>query len=101
MTPQWQRAKFVKYRTDGHVPTGVPTAAMGATFWVYGPPRWQRALWLDGRGICAPALMFQTNVIMGKNSRGSLVHAEYIELLPEFAQDVPMISYEDFCRAND
>lgn len=73
-----------------------------------------RTMWVQaGRPIVIPTIgiitgkplepepVFQTNHIGPRTGRPTVISADYLELLPEFAKDVPLVSWEDFLNGAD
>lgn len=43
---------------------------------------------------------YRMNIVVN-NPRGALIRPEWVELLPEFAEDVPLISWDDFLAGKE
>ena len=98
MTPKWQRA-----RISADVPDWKET--VGSTLWTkVGPPttipEWNSNMFNE---TIAPLVSFETN-LFDETGEPLRVTTEFVELLPDFADDVPLIPWEQFlaeCRAKE
>ena len=89
--PKWQKARFVSGDFPEH---RRQSELIGKTFWVAVPPRWS---YLRNE----VTLQMQNYRVYDCNIRSHLynrdvVPVELVELLPEFADDIPIISWEEF-----
>lgn len=87
----WQKARIIKVFAQER--------ALGRYAWVFvKPPRRLTAL-IIGTDRVHSQLGYDTNVDHVPPLNGSMqLAANQVELLPEFAEDVPMITWEEFLR---
>jgi len=90
--PKWQKARIVKSDYDN-------PPLVGHELWVIAEtPRERFTVDRDGKPFVAD-LVYEVNIeYPGKPAQTSVVHPDYVELLPEFADDVPLVRWEDWIK---
>lgn len=84
----WQKARILNYEE---------AEANGRTIWTESQPRLTASI--SKGGYCPPEPMMKVNIV-SRNHPYCAIPLHNLELLPEFAEDVPLISWEEFLKGD-